>query len=81
MSRISGGKKGTPPTQAVPGLLGQYGTRSGSLRQDTMSGGGPCEPLVQTLAADKAGTHPRAPNRRSQFPAGSRVLGTPCQDK
>lgn len=45
MSRISGGKKGTPPTLAGLGLRLKYGTRSGSLQQDTMSGGGPCEPL------------------------------------
>lgn len=81
MSRTSGGKKGTPPAQAVLGHLMQRGTLSDSLPRDTMFGRGPGELLVQILTADKAETDPQVPNRQSQLPAGSRGLGTPCQDK
>lgn len=45
MSRTSGGKKGTPPAQAVRGHLTQRGTLSDSLRQDTTCGRGPSELL------------------------------------
>lgn len=41
MSRTSGGRKGTPPAQAVLGHLTQRGTPSDSLRQGTTFGRGP----------------------------------------
>lgn len=45
MSRTSGGKKGTPPAQAVLGHLMWHGTLSDSLRRDTTFGRGPDELL------------------------------------
>jgi hypothetical protein len=45
MSRILGGKKGIPPTQAVLSHLLQQGTLSDSLQQDTTFDGGPGELL------------------------------------
>lgn len=81
MSRTSGGRKGTPPAQAVLGHLTQRGTLSDSLRRGTTFGRGPGGLLVQILTADKAEIDPQVPNRQSQLPAGSRGLGTPCQGK
>lgn len=69
MSRTSGGKKGTPPAQAVLGHLWQHGTLSDSLRRDTTFGRGPGELLVQILTADKAEIDPQAPDKQSQLPA------------
>lgn len=81
MSRTSGGRKDTPPAQAVLGHLTQRDTQSDSLRRGTTFGRGPGELLVRILTADKAEIDPQVPNRRSQLPAGSRGLDTPCQDK
>lgn len=81
MSRTSGGKKGTPPAQAVLGHLMRHGTLSDSLRRDTTFGRGPGELLVQILTADKVEIDPQVPNRQSRLPAAYHGLGTPCQDK